>query len=279
MEMERIIPLLTDPGAHGGDPADSFHVVVPSLPGFGFSPAPAAQGTGTYETAGLWRALMDGLGYPRFGAQGGDLGAGVSVWLGQRFPQQVLGMHLNYIPGSYRPPQGKGQAVPTAEEADFLQRAMQFSEEEGAYARVQATKPYTLAIGLNDSPAGLAAWIGEKFHAWSDNFDENVGLDTLLTNISLYWFTRSIGSSFRMYVEGRQRPISLTERVAPPLGVAVFPAELPMPPRSWVERCFDVQHWNTLPSGGHFAALEQPALLAEEIRTFFRPRREKSRRA
>lgn len=268
VEMEALIPLLADPGAHGGDPADAFHVVVPSLPGFGFSSPPASKGTGPFEVAGLWADLMTGLGYPRFGAQGGDIGAGVSVWLGQRFPEQLIGMHLNYIPGSYRPLQD-GAPVTDAEQ-DFLRRAADFLDRDGAYARLQATKPHTLAVALHDSPAGLAAWIAEKFQAWSD---APVALDTLLANISLYWFTGTIGSSFRMYVEGRARPLALTGRVTPPLGVALFPRELPLPPRSWVERSFDVRRWETLPAGGHFAALEQPQMLAEEIRAFFRPLR------
>jgi len=271
IEMEAILPLLADPGAHGADPRDSFHVVAPSLPGFGFSSQPTQKGTGSFETAGLWAELMAGLGYPRFGAQGGDIGAGVSAWLGQRFPQQVIGMHLNYIPGSFRPPVEDGAPM-TDEEQDFLRRAGDFLDQEGAYARLQGTKPYTLAVGLHDSPAGLAAWIAEKFQAWSDG---PIALDTLLANISLYWFTGSIGSSFRMYVEGRARPMALRERVTPPLGVALFPFELPMPPRCWVERSFDVRRWNTMPAGGHFAALEQPHLLAEEIRAFFRPLRDK----
>lgn len=269
LEMEAIIPLLADPGAHGADPRDSFHVVAPSLPGFGYSSQPTHTGIGAFETAGLWAELMTGLGYPRFGAQGGDIGAGVSAWLGQRFPEQVIGMHLNYIPGSFRPPLAAGEQL-ADDEQDFLRRAAGFLEREGAYARLQGTKPHTLAVGLHDSPAGLAAWIAEKFQAWSDG---PIDLDTLLTNISLYWFTGSIGASFRMYVEGRARPMALTTRVAPPLGVALFPCELPMPPRSWVARSFDVRQWNTMPAGGHFAALEQPAMLAEEIRAFFRPLR------
>ncbi len=270
LEMEAIIPLLADPGAHGADPHDSFHVVAPSLPGFGFSSAPTYKGIGSFETAGLWAELMAGLGYPRFGAQGGDIGAGVSAWLGQRFPEQVIGMHVNYIPGSFRPPLRDGEQ-PSDDEQDFLRRAADFLDRDGAYARLQGTKPHTLAVGLHDSPAGLAAWIAEKFHAWSDG---PVDPDTLLANISLYWFTGSIGSSFRMYVEGRARPMALTERVTPPLGVALFPFELPMPPRSWVERSFEVRQWNAMPAGGHFAALEQPQLLAEQIRAFFRPLRE-----
>jgi pimeloyl-ACP methyl ester carboxylesterase len=243
------------------------------LPGFGFSTAPAQAGTGTFETAGLWSALMRGLGYPRYGAQGGDLGAGLSAWLAARFPDEVIGLHLNYIPGSYRPPLGAQHPALTEDEQQFMERARGFADAHGAYAHLQSTRPYSLAAALTDSPAGLAAWIGEKFHAWSDNFDHTIGLDTLLANISLYWFTGSIGPSMRMYVEGRARPLALTERVAAPLGVALFPAELPMPPRSWVERCFDVQRWTTMPAGGHFAALEQPALLADDIRAFFRPLR------
>jgi pimeloyl-ACP methyl ester carboxylesterase len=273
IEMERIIPLLADPGAHGADPADSFHVVVPSLPGYGFSPAPRRKGTGTYATAQLWAELMTQLGYERFGAQGGDLGAGVSAWLGQRYPERLVGMHLNFIPGSYQPPLGEGQPPLTSEEKAFQQRRAEWVEQEGAYAKMQGTKPYTAAIGLNDSPPGLAAWIGEKFHAWSEDFDGTIGFDRLLANISLYWFTQSIGSSFRMYVEGRAQPMALQERIRPPLGVALFPAEIATPPRSWVERGFDVRRWTAMPAGGHFAALEQPESLAEEIRAFFRPLR------
>jgi len=269
IEMEAIIPLLADPGAHGGDPADSFHVVAPALPGYGFSSQPTHKGIGPYETAGLWQMLMEGLGYPRFGAQGGDIGAGVSAWLGQRFPEQVIGMHLNFVPGSLRPPQLDGRP-PTPEEQDYLNRMKEFQDKEGAYAHQQSTKPHTLAAGLHDSPAGLAAWIGEKFHTWTD---QDVDLDTLLANISLYWFTGTIGSSFRMYVESRARPMAPQEAVKPPLGVALFPGEIAMPPRSWVERCFDLRRWEQMPAGGHFAALEQPQLLAEEIRAFFRPLR------
>lgn len=269
VEMEAIIPLLADPGAHGGDPADSFHVVAPSLPGYGFSSQPTHKGIGPYETAGLWKTLMEGLGYPRFGAQGGDIGAGVSAWLGQRFPEQIIGMHLNFVPGSLRPPE-LDRRPPTPEEQDYLNRMKEFQDKEGAYAHQQSTKPHTLAAGLHDSPAGLAAWIGEKFHTWTER---DLELDTLLANISLYWFTDTIGSSFRMYVESRARPMAPQEAVKPPLGVALFPGEIAMPPRSWVERCFDLRRWQQMPAGGHFAALEQPQLLAEEIRAFFRPLR------
>ncbi|WP_413735896.1 epoxide hydrolase family protein [Sodalis sp. RH21] len=277
-EMEAIIPLLADPGAHGGDPRDAFNVVVPSLPGYGFSAAPRAKGTGPFEVAGLWAELMTGLGYERFGAQGGDIGAGVSTWLAARYPERIAGLHLNFIPGSYRPYLGADRPPIGAQEQDYLDRVARWSDEQGAYGKVHGTKPQSLALGLNDSPVGLAAWITEKFQAWSDcggDIERAVSLDQLLTDISIYWFTGSIGSSFRMYVESRARPMHFApeQRILPPLGVAHFPAELPMPPRSWVERGFTVRRWTEMPRGGHFAALECPEELAQEIRAFFRPLR------
>lgn len=278
VEMERIIPLLADPAAHGGDPADAFHVVVPSLPGFGFSAPPRARGCSAGQVAGLWCALMNGLGYARFAAQGGDIGAGVSMWLARRYPAQLIGAHVNYIPGSFRPPLGADFAPPTAAEQGFLDRAASWARDEGAYAAEQGTKPQTLAYAMTDSPLGLAAWIVEKFRAWSDcdgDVERLFTLDELLTDISIYWFGHMLDASFRMYKENRLQPLVFEgpERVAVPLGVAAFPRELPTPPRSWVERVFDVRRWTPMPHGGHFAALEQPALLVEDIRAFFRPLR------
>ena len=278
IEMEHIIPLLADPAAHGGDPADAFHVVVPSLPGFGFSAPPPVAGVDSYRVAELWTKLMHGLGYERFAAQGGDIGAGVSTWLARRFPEQIIGAHINYIPGSYRPPIGDGLPPITAEEQAFLDTAAAWSNMEGAYAAEQATKPQTLAYAMTDSPVGLAAWITEKFRTWSDcdgDIERVFTMDELLTNISIYWFGHMLDASFRFYKEGRMRPQTFapSEHVTGPLGVAVFPRELPTPPRSWVERAFNVQRWTPMPRGGHFAALEQPELLAEDIRAFFRPLR------
>lgn len=278
IEMEAIIGLLADPGRHGGDPADAFHVVVPSLPGYGFSSAPTHPGTGPSEIAGLWSELMAGLGYPTFAAQGGDWGAGISTWLAWRYPERIIGLHLNFIPGSYRPPLGDDAAPVTGEEQAFLDQVAHWVEQQGAYARIQGTKPQSLAVGLNDSPAGLAAWLTEKFQAWSDcgdDLEQVMSLDDLLTHLSVYWFTASIGSSMRLYLEGRKRPLHFTagQKVLPPLGVARFAAELPMPPRSWVERVYNVQRWTELPQGGHFAAMECPQVLAQEIRDFFRPLR------
>ncbi|WP_407572720.1 epoxide hydrolase family protein [Deinococcus altitudinis] len=274
VEMEHLIPLLADPGRHGGDPADAFHVVVPSFPGFGFSDAPTAPGISSRQIAGLWAELMGGLGYERFGAQGGDIGAGVSTWLGFDHPERVLGLHLNYIPGSYRPPQGES---PTEEEGAFLERVAAWNQEQGGYGHLQGTRPQTLAYGLSDSPVGLAAWIAEKFQAWTDPDGQGVSTEALLTNIALYWFTNTIGSSVRLYRENRLQPVQFNpgERVRPPLSVALFPRELPMPPRSWVERVYDVRRWTEMPRGGHFAAMEEPELLAADIRAAFRPLREK----
>ncbi|AND70493.1 multidrug MFS transporter [Dyella thiooxydans] len=278
IEMERVIPLLADPGAHGGDPADAFHVVVPSLPGFGFSAPPASPGMSAFSIAGWWVKLMNGLGYERFAAQGGDIGAGVSTWLARCFPERVIGVHVNYIPGSYRPPLGPGSPPVTTQEQAYLDTAAAWSSSEGAYAAEQATKPQTLAYAMTDSPAGLAAWIVEKFRAWSDcdgDVERVFTMDELLTDVSIYWFGRMLDASFRIYKENRLRPLTFeaSERLATPLGVAAFPRELPTPPRSWVERVFNVQRWTSMPRGGHFAALEQPQLLVEDVRAFFRPLR------
>lgn len=278
IEMERILPLLTDPAAHGGDPADAFDLVVPSLPGYGFSERPGEPGVGPHHVAGLWAELMRGLGYQHFGAQGGDWGSSVSTWLAFRFPEQVAGVHLNFIPGSFLPPLGPGQPPLTDAETAFRATAAAWADAEGAYGHIHGTKPHTLAAALADSPVGLAAWIAEKFRAWSDcdgDVERAFALDDLLTNISIYWFTNTIGSSMRFYRESRLRPVHFQagERILPPLGVAQFPKELPMPPRSWVERVFTVQRWTQMTRGGHFAAMEAPDALANEIRDFFRPLR------
>jgi pimeloyl-ACP methyl ester carboxylesterase len=206
-----------------------------------------------------------------------DWGAAVSTWLAHRFPDQVSGLHLNFIPGSYRPPLGDGQPPLSAEEEAFRSNAAAWFDAQGGYHRLQSTKPQTPAYALTDSPVGLAAWIVEKMHGWSDcggDVERAFTLDAILTNISIYWFTGSIGPSMRFYRENRLRPNHFApgERVVPPLGVAVFPRDT-MPPRSWVERVFDVVRWTSMPRGGHFGPMEAPDLLAEEIREFFRPLR------
>jgi pimeloyl-ACP methyl ester carboxylesterase len=278
LEMLRIIPLLADPGSHGEDPADAFDVVVPSLPGFGYSDRPARRGMNTFRVAELWAGLMRELGYERFAAQGGDFGAAVSTILGLRHGPRVIGVHLNYIPGSYRPYIADGMPLAPAEEA-FLREAARWADESGAYAHMQRTQPQTPAYGLNDSPAGLAAWVLEKFRAWADcdgDVLRRFTRDELLANVTLYWMTETIASSLRLYFEGRKAPLQFQEGdyVGVPCAVARFPREAPFPPREWVERGFNVQRWTSMPSGGHFAAAEQPELLAADLREFFRPLRE-----
>ncbi|WP_144141976.1 epoxide hydrolase family protein [Paraburkholderia sp. BCC1884] len=281
-EFHTLLDHLCDPVAFGADPADAFDVVVPSLPGFGFSPAAAQGGTSAFQVADLWVSLMQGLGYERFGAQGGDLGAGVSVALAARHARVVDGIHLNFLPGSYEPALGAAQKPLTAAEENFLREKNEWAALEGGYAHMHSTKPQTLAASLNDSPVGLAAWIGEKFRAWSDcdgDVERVFSKDELLTNISLYWYTQSMGSAIQMYWENRLQPMRFARepRVMPPVGYAHFPKELSHPPRSWLERSFDVVQWTDMPSGGHFAAMEKPELLATEIRKFFRPLRKTGR--
>src|ERR1035441_3873983 len=263
VEMLRIIPLLTD----------SFDIVVPSLPGYGFSDRPIRPGMNAFRIAELWVELMGELGYSEFGTQGGDLGAGVATALGLRHPERTLGIHLNFIPGSYRPFLEPGTA-PTLEENEFLNSIARWSELHGAYSHLQRTRPQTAAYGLNDSPAALAGWILEKFREWSDcggDLYRRFSRDELLTNVTLYWMTETICSSFRLYYENSKAPLQFAagESVRVPCAIARFPKEISAPPRSWVERGYNVQRWSDMPRGGHFAALEEPELLAEDLRSFF----------
>ncbi|HXH29125.1 MAG TPA: epoxide hydrolase [Candidatus Polarisedimenticolia bacterium] len=281
LEMLPILPRLTDPQRHGGDADDAFDVVVPSLPGYGFSDRPRSPGMNAWRIADLWAELMGGLGYERFGTQGGDWGASVSTRLAAAHPSRVVGLHLNYIPGSYRPDLGPGTRPLSEAEQAFLRDEEAWRREEGAYGDVQRTRPQTLAIGINDSPAGLLAWIVEKFRAWADcggDLERRFTKDDLLANVTLYWVTGTFPSSIRLYYESALKPIHFGpgERVPVPCGVARFPLEAPFPPRDWVERCYDVARWTEMPRGGHFAALEEPDLLAEDIRAFFRPLRRAS---
>jgi len=246
---------------------DDFHVVVPSIPGFGFSAAPSTAGLSNRKVAELLVKLMEGLGYSRFGVHGGDIGAGIGSWMAVLFPERLTALHLNFIPGSYAP---SSDPPPNDEERAFLLRRSQWSDTAGAYAHVQRTRPLTLSYGLSDSPAGLLCWIAEKFKEWSDP-RSSLDVDTLLTNVSLYWFTNTIASSVRMYLESSRTPLALENerRIDVPTAVAVFPYELPLPPRSWVERGYRVVRWTPIPAGGHFAALENPDALAGDIREFW----------
>ncbi len=278
VEMLKLIPQLADPASHGGNAEDSFDVVVPSMPGYGFSSRATQGGMNAFRIAELWLQLMNGLGYSRFGAQGGDWGASVATCLGLMYPASLIGLHLNYIPGSFKPFIGSGTRSLSAMETAFLEAQESWSQAQGGYGHVQATKPQTLAFGLNDSPAGLAAWIIEKFRDWSDcagDVERRFTKDELLTNVMIYWTTQTIHSSMRLYYEAGRRPLHFKkgESIQTPCAVARFLKEAPFPPREWIERGYNVQRWTEFPSGGHFAAMEEPELLVQDIRAFFRPLR------
>jgi microsomal epoxide hydrolase len=279
-EFVKIIPLLSDPAAHGGDAADAFDVVCPSIPGFGFSDHPRQPGMTPERVAGLWVELMDGLGYPRFGAQGGDWGALITTYLGFRHPTALAGIHLNMVL-AFPPDPRDPTAGLTPEELNAVQELQRFRQEESGYQAIQGTKPQTLAYGLTDSPAGLAAWIVEKFRAWSDcdgEVERRFTKDELLTNVMLYWVPATANSSCRLYCEAlRSGAFPPTDfRVTVPTGCAIFPREIMRPPRAWAERFFNVTRWSVMSAGGHFAAMEEPAALVDEIRAFFRPLRSPS---
>lgn len=273
-EFRQIIPMLTDPGSHGGDARDAFTVIAPSLPGYGFSDHPTARAMNIQAVADIFLKLMTKvLGYDRFGAQGGDWGSAIVSRMGEVYESNLSGIHVNMI--SVGPAEGRNAPDLTPEERVFLGDIEKFRQGETGYQWIQGTKPQTLAYGLNDSPAGLCAWIVEKFRTWSDchgDVEASFTRDQLLTNVMIYWVTQSINSSTRLYYEVRHHPWRLKPgaRIETPTGVAMFPAELIRPPRSWAERIYNVKRWTVMPTGGHFAAMEEPALLADDIRAFFR---------
>jgi pimeloyl-ACP methyl ester carboxylesterase len=242
-------------------------VIVPSLPGFAFSSAVTAPGLSNRRCAHVMAELMEALGYDRYGVHAGDIGAAIATWMAALYAERVVGMHLTSIPGSYAPAR---DVPPTADERSFLELRARWSDEAGAYAHVQRTRPLTLAYGLADSPVGLMAWIVEKFAECCDPASE-VSDDTLLTNASIYWFTNTIASSVRIYLESSRTPLTFErgQRLSTPTAIAHFPFDLPLPPRSWVERVYPVVRWSGMSKGGHFAALEQPDALSADIRDFF----------
>ncbi|MCF0056315.1 epoxide hydrolase family protein [Dyadobacter sp. CY356] len=267
LEMMQLIPLLTE------DPEISFDLVIPSIPGFGFSGKVHQPGCNSFVVADLWHDLMTTLGYEHYGAQGGDIGAGINTWLSLKHPANVIGLHLNFISGSYKPYVKENEKLPD-EVIAFQKTGADWSAREGAYSHMHATKPLTAAYGLNDSPAGLCAWILEKFNSWSDhkgNIENTFSKDELLANVTLFWLTETIHSSMRIYNENSKKPVAFAENefVKIPVGYARFPKELPTPPRSYIEKGFNIEHWTEMPEGGHFAAAEQPQLLANDIRYFF----------
>ncbi|WP_349899222.1 epoxide hydrolase family protein [Parafrigoribacterium soli] len=267
LELVALAQRLAAPSRFGGEPADAFTVIVPSLPGFPFSPQRPSHDEQTHE---LWHHLMSQhLGLDRYGAHGGDLGAGITSRLAQAHPEAVVGIHLLAVaaPASY------DAATLSEEERSYLDSVNSWVDEEGGYQHEQQTRPLTLAPGLTDSPVGLLSWIVEKYRAWSDSGGElstRFSDDFLLTQASLYWFTNTIASSFRPYFEYRAGMTTRVDRVDVPTAVAIFPRDLTRPPRSWAERSYAVTRYTTMPRGGHFAPHEEPELLATDLREFFR---------
>jgi microsomal epoxide hydrolase len=272
VEFMEIIGPLTDPRAHGGDPADAFHVVCPSIPGYAFSGPTRERGWGPRRIAEAWATLMAGLGYPRYGAQGGDWGAMITAQLGLADPEHLAGIHLNMVVAP--PPPDLDLEHLHDDERVGLATYEQYARVDSGYAKIQGTKPQTIGYALDDSPAGLAAWIVEKFRTWSDcdgDVERRFTKDQLLDNVMLYWLTGTAHSAGRLYYEAAQSHGFVPgSRVEVPTGVAAFPAEIIRPPRRWAEPRYDLRHWTEMPRGGHFAAFEEPELLVEDVRTFFR---------
>jgi pimeloyl-ACP methyl ester carboxylesterase len=265
VEYTRVVPLL-----------DRFDLVIPSLPGYGFSGRPARTGVTTRHTATLWHQLMRELGYDRYGAQGGDFGAGVASYMAMEEPERMIGVHLHNV--ELMPYLGEGSEPLSDAEREYLDQNRRWAEVERGYSAIQSTKPQTVAYGLTDSPAGLAAWIVEKWRSWTDSGgdpDAHLTRDFLLTTITLYWATRTIGTSLRDYYDNRffgGASVGPDERVRVPTAIALFANHLVHegdPPREWVERLYDVVRWTPMPRGGHFAPAEEPEAVARDITEFF----------
>ena len=274
-----VIGPLTDPGAHGGDPADAFHLVIPTIPGYGFSGPTGQPGWNFARIATAWAELMRRLGYDRYAAQGGDVGALISLTLAGMHPEHLAGVHVNFLitPPPGDPSQLAGLSEP---EQARLGRMSQFVAERSGYMKLQSTRPQTLAYGLTDSPVGQLAWVVEKFREWTDSAkvpEDAVDRDQLLTNVMLYWLTATAGSSAQLYVETAELlPIAAVPPPSPPpltvpLGVAVFPHDIVLPIRRFADRAFPtIVQWTEFDRGGHFAAMEEPDLFVGDLRAFAR---------
>jgi pimeloyl-ACP methyl ester carboxylesterase len=276
VEFLKVIGPLTDPTAHGGQAADAFHVVCPSLPGYGFSDRPARPGWGVERIANAWTRLMARLGYDRYGAQGGDWGTSISTSIGQQDPGHVAGIHLT---PPLAPPDPATLDDLTEQERAALAALEHAAEWESGYSQEHATRPQTIGYALVDSPAALCAWIVEKFWSWTDwdrHLEDVLTRDELLDNVMLYWLPATGASSTRLYWESSRQVNAwisgpTTDTVAVPAGCSVFPKELQRPSRRWAERRFlDIRYWGEPAKGGHFAAFEQPELFVNEVRSFFR---------
>ncbi len=273
-EFAKVIGPLTDPVAHGGRAEDAFHVVVPSIPGYGFSDRPPRLGYGRDRTGAIFAELMARLGYERYGAQGGDLGAGISRWLAANDAEHVAGLHLNLCSADPPDPDDPTAGVPPEEVVLMRERAAFWTDEERGYSHMHGTKPQTLGYSLNDSPVGLAAWIVEKYRSWCDcdgNPETRFSKDELLTTLTIYWATETATSAARYYYEGRHGGSAPDPaRIEVPTACAAYPGEFRFTPRRWLEARYNLVRFTMMPSGGHFAASEEPELFVEDLRTFFR---------
>jgi pimeloyl-ACP methyl ester carboxylesterase len=277
-EYKKVIGPLSDPGAHGGDPTDAFDVVVPSLPGYGFSTPLRKTGVNFWRTSGLWVKLMERLGYPRFGAHGADWGALVTADLGHRYPEHLMGIHLAMmLPLDAFSGGTVAREDYDPDEAPLAARLQNFFANETAYWAIQGTKPQTIAVPLNDSPAGLASWIVEKQRSWSDSHgdvESRFSKDDLLTTIMIYWVTQSYGTSARYYYEAAHDPWTRVHDRMPvveaPVAVSVLPEEIVTAPRRWAQRYYNLKQMRYHASGGHFAAWEEPQAIVSDVREFFR---------
>lgn len=271
--LDTIDPLV-NPTAHGGVAADAFHVVIPSMPGYGFSDKPIASGWGLPRIARAWDTLMKRLGYTHYVAQGGDLGAGVASWMSKQQPQGLAAIHLN-LPILFPPPPA-GPSGYTAPEQAAVDQLVRYGSDLSAYAAIQGTRPQTLGYGLADSPVGQAMWIYEKFQAWTDNGGDPadaIAIDKILDDIMLYWVTDTAASAARLYKESFGKDFVRFE-LSGPVAVSIFKGDIFTPPRSWGERTYSsLAYWNELAKGGHFAAMEQPQAFVEEVRKALKPYR------
>ncbi|GGA37525.1 epoxide hydrolase family protein [Sphingomonas psychrolutea] len=279
-DMRKIIGPLTDPAAHGGDPADAFEVIAPSLPGFGFSSPLERPGIYFTPTADLWAKLMTRLGHERFATQGGDIGAFVSAMLGHKYADRVIGAHLHLLAALKAPYPAPEDYAP--EEAGWRAKHAAFFAEGSAYMQIQRTRPQTISFAMNDSPVGLAAWLIDKRRAWSDcggDVESVFSKDDLITTVMIYWLTETYESSARHYYEGRPEnfvPAFVHDRVPvveAPTGILQFEGDIWLQPRKWAERYYNLKRWNVVEKGGHFAPMEAPDILVDDLRAFFRPLR------
>ncbi len=278
VEFLDIVGPLSDPRAHGGDPADAFHVLCPSIPGYGFSGPTRDRGWDPRRVARAFAALMAALGYDRYGAQGGDWGSAIATQLALHDASHMVGVHLNLVLVPL-PRDLDRDHLSDAERAALDARA-RYSNDDSGYSKIQGTKPQTIGYALDDSPVGLAAWIIEKFRTWSDcdgDIERSYTKDQLLDNVMLYWLTGTAHSAGRLYYEARRsgRSFAPGERVEVPTGVAAFPREIVGTPRAWAEPYYNIVHWSEMPRGGHFAAMEEGELLVADVRACFRPLRGK----